>query len=79
MFGIGKKNKDSTEEECAFCVYAEIQKQETVYCKKRMKSVSGGDRCSSFEYDLLKRRPGKTIRFVGLDPEELCISERNKS
>jgi hypothetical protein len=60
MFGIGNKKKDFEEEDlcCRFCEYASIKDgEDSVFCTKKKCSKDPLDNCSSFAYDLLKRRP----------------------
>ena len=60
MFGIGTRKKSFEEEDlcCRYCEYATVTEgQETVFCKKKKVWRQESDQCSSFAYDLLKRRP----------------------
>ena len=60
MLGFGKKKQILEEEDlcCRYCEYAlEEQEDGQVFCQKKKKQRQGGDRCASFAYDLLKRRP----------------------
>lgn len=54
-----KRKDDQTEEEdarCADCIYARADGT-AVYCRKKGKTRDGDSVCSSYEYDLTKRRP----------------------
>ena len=52
-----KKNDGGEEERCDLCVWARRDEEGRVFCRKKEKQRNAEDACSSFEYDLLKRRP----------------------
>lgn len=58
MFGFKEKKKGFEEEDlcCRFCEYAAAE-NEKLFCRKKKKETQEDGCCSSFAYDLLKRRP----------------------
>ena len=71
MFGIGKKKNAAFDEEtgCAFCIYG-AEENGRFACAKKKSAKDPEKGCASYEYDLLKHRPGKAVRFAGWETEE---------
>ncbi len=70
MFGLKKKKRIEEEEEygCAFCSYAQTGNG-NIFCTKKKKNRQAEENCPSYEFDLLKHRPGVLPRFEALNPE----------
>ena len=70
MFRFGERKSILEEEDlcCRFCEYATV-KDDAVFCKKKKAAVEAEGQCSSFAYDLLKRRPASFK--MGMDLSDL--------
>ena len=53
---------------CAYCEWATVQKDETLFCKKKRKEVAAEGICRCFSYDLLKRPASPKPSIVAIDP-----------
>ena len=75
MFGFGKKKNVQDEETgCAYCVYG-AEEDGRLICQKKKNAKDPEKGCASYEYDLLKHRPGKAPRFAGWEPVKDEIPE----
>ncbi len=59
---------------CLYCEYA-VKKQnengEILVCRRRRTRVKDSGHCADFSYDLLKRKPRRTMHMPKIDPEAL--------
>ena len=59
---------------CLYCEYA-LKKQtsegEVLLCRRRRSRVKQSGHCAEFSYDLLKRKPRRTMAMPTIDPDAL--------
>ena len=59
---------------CLYCEYAtkkHTAQDEILICRRRRTRVKESGHCADFSYDLLKRKPRRTMNMPKIDPEAL--------
>ena len=59
---------------CLYCEYASKKQTEhgdVLICRRRRARVKESGHCAEFSYDLLKRKPRRTMKMPTIDPEAL--------